>query len=144
MASIDIARLHQAPLPVKNKPAPPPKQQVAAQEVDHSKAKTATPSTVTQEGVLSYSDLYSMADNLSAVMAQFKRSTEAEKNKSKSTDPYERILEEESETKIDKFQIITKSPEFTKENFLNFARSMFPDDNDQKQQDKFWMLSRAG
>jgi len=130
MSQIESTRPTPIPVAVKNKPAANAKPQQALVQQTHDPAHAQATNLAAQEGALSYSDLYSIADNLSAVMAQFKRTSQAEKNKTKSTDPYERILEEDSESGIDKLQIISKSAEFAKENFLQFARSMFPDDTD--------------
>jgi len=81
-------------------------------------------------GAPEYSDLYSIADDMAAVLAQFRRRADAEKRAASATDPFERILEEESEVKVDGLNAISKSPEVSKEAFLSLARAMFPDDSD--------------
>ena len=130
MSQIDGTRPNPATVPVKSRPATTTRSQQAPVQQAHDPAHAQATSVAAQEGTLSYSDLYSIADNLSAVMAQFKRTSQAEKNKTKSTDPYERILEEDSESGIDQLQIIAKTPNLSKENFMQFARSMYPDDSD--------------
>jgi len=82
------------------------------------------------DGNLNYADLLSLADDMSAVIAQFRRRADAEKRAASATDPFERILEEESEPKVDKLTVIARSPDISKQDFLSFARSLFPDESD--------------
>jgi len=104
--------------------------------LDKSQAAPAQPETakVNQEttgpGVPDYGDLYQLADDLSAVLAQFRRRADAEKRSLASSDPFERILEEDSEPKVDSLDVIARSSAMSKDVFYNFARSMFPDDSD--------------
>lgn len=81
-------------------------------------------------GIPDYGDLYQLADDISAVLAQFRRRNDAEKRSLSSSDPFERILEEESEPKVDSLHVIAQTSAMSKDVFYNFARSMFPDDSD--------------
>jgi len=91
-------------------------------------AQEAKPKDVS--AVSDYDDLVSMADDMGAVLAQFRRRADAEKRAASATDPFERILESESEPKIEGLKVIAATPEVSKEAFLSLARSMFPDDSD--------------
>jgi len=106
--------------------------QLNLDKVNHSEARKVShsPTPVGDNGQLNYTDLYSIADDMSAVMAQFRRRADAEKRAASATDPFERILEENSEEKVNGLHVITKSPEISKNSFLTLARAMFPDDSD--------------
>jgi len=77
-----------------------------------------------------YNDLVSIADDMSEVLAQFQRRAKAKKSSARATDPFERMLEEDSEPKTDSLYVIARSPDVSKQGFLDFARSLFPDASD--------------
>jgi len=112
--------------------APINRPQLNLEKTNHPDINKANPDTTVEgdNGQPSYSDLYSIADDMSAVMAQFRRRADAQRRGSSATDPFERILEEDSQEKVNGLHVITKSPEVSKSAFLSLARAMFPDDSD--------------
>jgi type III secretion system YopN/LcrE/InvE/MxiC family regulator len=116
MSTINSVPLHRSPLHLKPQPVEAEQQQLDNKPV--------------ADPILSYGDLLLLNDDMSAVMAQFRRRADAEKRAASATDPFERILEEESEPKVDKLTVIARSTEISKQDFLGFARSLFPDDSD--------------
>jgi type III secretion protein W len=77
-----------------------------------------------------YGDLIQMADDLEEVLAQFRKRAAAEKASLSSADPFERILEAESEPKVDSLHVIGQTTAMSKDAFYGFARALFPDDSD--------------
>ena len=103
-------------------------------EARHTKSAPVDDTQETKPKIISavpdYDDLVSIADDMGAALAQFRRRADAEKRAASATDPFERILESESEHKIEGLNVIAGAPELTNAAFLNLARSMFPDDSD--------------
>src|SRR6185295_19185608 len=59
----------------------------------------------------SYEDLIRIADDMSAVLSQFRRRSEIDKRSPNSADPFERILEGEAEPKVEKLLHIVHASE---------------------------------
>ena len=83
-----------------------------------------------QEQAFNYFDMINLADDLSAVAAQLRRRNDVEKRSPNSGDPFDRILEEDAELKVEHLLFISHAPEITPQELLSQARSMFPDDSD--------------
>ncbi|MET3108411.1 type III secretion system YopN/LcrE/InvE/MxiC family regulator [Oxalobacteraceae bacterium GrIS 2.11] len=109
---------------------PPVQSNNTAEAKQHKTAPTPAEKPVNESTTVSYSDLYSIADDMSAVMAQFRRRSDAEKRAASATDPFERILEDDSEHMIEGLHVISRAAEVSTDSFLAMARSMFPDDSD--------------
>jgi len=107
-----------------------PRQQLILPKQRPVEAKPVQVQTPAENTVVTYSEIVSMAGDMSEVLAQFQRRARAEKSSSRATDPFERILEEESEPKTDSLYVIAKAPDISKQGFLDFARSLFPDASD--------------
>ena len=118
MTKIDFVPVQKTPL------------HLAGQQETVAQSTQGADKPVVNDVNLNYADLLSLADDMSAVVAQFRRRADAEKRAASATDPFERILEEESEPKVDKLTVIARSHEISKQNFLGFARSLFPDESD--------------
>jgi|GEM_PF-3219107 len=83
-----------------------------------------------QEQAFNYFDMINLADDLSAVAAQLRRRNDVEKRSPNSSDPFDRILEEDAEPKVEHLLFISYASEITPHELLLQARSMFPDDSD--------------
>ncbi len=83
-----------------------------------------------QLGVHTIGELELMADDLSSVLAQMRRRSEAERRSNRSTHPFASILEGEPEGKVDSLTVIARSSDVSKQGFLDLARTLFPDDSD--------------
>lgn len=77
-----------------------------------------------------YFDLINIADDLSAIAAQLRRRNDFEKRSPNSGDPFDRILEDDAEPKVEHLLFIAHAGEITPQELLLQARAMFPDDSD--------------
>ena len=112
--------------------APRPQHLDQQRTQETSQEKTTAPvveKTMGTDNQLSYDDLLMGSDDMAMLLAQFRRRAMADKNNSK-VDPFERILEEQSEPKVDQLLVIARSAELSPGVFLVYARAMFPDDSD--------------
>ena len=78
---------------------------------------------------ISYAELVGAADDMSLELEQFGRRRTSDK-RARGSNPFDRILEDESEPKLDSLHLISRSPEINKQQFLSTARAMFPDASD--------------
>jgi type III secretion protein W len=83
-----------------------------------------------QEQAFNYFDMINLADDLAAIAAQLRRRTDVEKRSPNSGDPFDRILEDDAEAKVEQFLYISYASEINPQELLLQARSMFPDDSD--------------
>ena len=78
---------------------------------------------------ISYAELIGASDEMSLELEQFGRRRTNDK-RARGSNPFDRILEEESEPKVDRLHLISRTTEVSKQQFLATARAMFPDASD--------------
>jgi len=94
------------------------------------KQQPAQTGPAAQEQSHTYFDLINIADDLAAIAAQLRRRNDVEKKSPNSSDPFDRILEDDAEPKVEHLLFVAHASDITPQELLLQARSMFPDDSD--------------
>lgn len=118
MQKINSAPIQRPPAQWRQTPA------AAAQPPQSSETQAA------ELGIRTLADLELMSDDLASVLVQLRRRSEAEKRSNRATNPYAWILEEDSQEKVNSLHHIGQTTDLLAGNFLETARSLFPDDSD--------------
>ena len=79
---------------------------------------------------ISYGEMVGVADEMSLELEQFGRRRNNAERRTRGSNPFERILEDESEPKVDSLHLIARAPDISKHQFLAAARALFPDASD--------------
>lgn len=98
-------------------------QQAQAELNEAEQAEAASPGALQQRAAKS-------ANGMAAMLAQFRNRRDYDKKRSSLADSFERVLEEDVESKADGILLVARSPDASAEELLNQARRQFPDDSD--------------
>lgn len=79
---------------------------------------------------VSYTELVGVADEMSMELEQMVRRRNNGDKRARGSNPFDRILEDESEPKVDSLHMIARASDISKQQFLEAARGMFPDASD--------------
>ncbi|UTH76818.1 type III secretion system gatekeeper subunit SctW [Chromobacterium sp. IIBBL 290-4] len=98
-------------------------QQAQAELNEAEQAEAASPAALQQRAAKS-------ANGMAAMLAQFRNRRDYDKKRSSLADSFERVLEEDVESKAEGILNMAQSPDASAEELLNQARRQFPDDSD--------------
>ncbi|MCD4484620.1 YopN/LcrE/InvE/MxiC type III secretion system gatekeeper [Chromobacterium vaccinii] len=98
-------------------------QQADAQMSEAELAEETNPAALLQRAAQS-------ADEMAAVLTQFRNRRDYDKKRGNLADSFERVLDEDALPKAQEILQVAKSPGYTAEELLRRARSQFPDDSD--------------
>jgi len=113
-----------------NNPTATPRFNVQTNRPSEIKQQPSQTGPAAQEQTHTYFDLVNIADDLAAIAAQLRRRNDVEKKSPNSSDPFDRILEDDAEPKVEHLLFIAHAGELTPQELLLQARGMFPDDSD--------------